>query len=434
MSQQIRFDYEKIAEFVSPNDLESIQKKVDNAHQLLSARNGPGKELLGWLDLPFLNDDEIPDFNASVERIRQQADVFLNIGIGGSYLGARAVIEALQTTFSVSEKTSPLILYAGHNIDSEYMADLLEFIKHKSCFVNVVSKSGTTTEPGIAFRVVKAMMEKVYGKEEARKRIIATTDQKRGALRKLVDDEGYTSFVIPDNIGGRFSVLSPVGLLPIAVAGCHVKILLQGAREMAENLVHSAMDKNIANCYAAIRYLLYNKGKVVELLSSFTEKLAFFAEWWKQLFGESEGKDGKGIFPASANFTTDLHSLGQYIQDGRRDLFETFLVVDRIKNHIMVPLEKNDADGLNYLSGKTFHEINQQAYNATAQAHLDGGVPNMTICLPGLNAHWLGALIFFFEKAVAISGYLLGVNPFDQPGVEAYKLNMFKLLGKPGII
>ncbi len=431
MGIQIGLDFANVTDFITAKELEAVQPKVTEAHQLLSRRTGPGNQFLGWLDLPYLNDDDIPNFNETVERIRQQAEVFLNIGIGGSYLGARAVIEALFPDINFREKTSPRMLFAGQNIDSEYLTDLLEFIKHQSCFVNVISKSGTTTEPGIAFRVIKAMMEKVYGKKEARNRIIATTDAQRGSLRKLAEEEGYTSFVIPENVGGRFSVLSPVGLLPIAVAGCNVKILLQGAREMAESLTEAALDKNIANLYAAIRYLLYTKGKTIELLSSFHARLAFVAEWWKQLFGESEGKDGKGIFPAAANFTTDLHSLGQYVQDGRRDLFETFLVVDRIKKHIMVPEAVVYLDNLNYLAGKTFFEINQQAYKGTALAHREGGVPNLTLHLPELNTSWLGALLFFFEKAVAISGYLLEVNPFDQPGVEAYKKNMFKLLGKP---
>jgi len=433
MGRQISLDYENIRNIISETDINSVRKKAGAAFDLLEKRSGPGNEYLGWLDLPYKNDDEIPRFNETVEKIRQEADVFLCIGIGGSYLGAKAVIEALKPSINVCNEMKPHIYYAGHNIDSWYMTDLLKFIKTKNCWVNVISKSGTTTEPGIAFRAVKSLMEKVYGKDGARNRIIATTDESSGALRKLADDEGYTSFVIPGNVGGRFSVLSPVGLLPIAVTGSHVKILLEGARDMAEQLKQNSIEKNVANLYAAIRYLLYEKGKTIEILSNFNQKLIYFAEWWKQLFGESEGKDGKGIFPASANFTTDLHSLGQYIQDGKRNLFETFLLVDRHENHMMVPEESENLDGLNYLAGKTFHEINLQAYKGTSTAHFDGGVPNMTIHLPELNAYYLGQLIFFFEKAVAVSGYMLGVNPFDQPGVEAYKKNMFRLLGKPGV-
>ena len=432
MEKQIRLSYDKIKNVVSDDDLQQVQQKVNEAHNLLHSHKGPGSDFLGWLDLPFQNTDEIPGFNETVSQIREEAEIFLCIGIGGSYLGARAVIEALTPAFNSFHGTKPQILYAGHNIDSEYVANLIDFIKGKNCWVNVISKSGTTTEPGITFRVIKAFMEKVYGKENARKRIIATTDARKGALRQLADEEGYQTFIIPDNVGGRFSVFTPVGLLPIAVANCQVKTLLEGAKNIAEELMNSSLYENVSNLYAAIRYLFYQKGKTIEILANFNQKLIYFAEWWKQLFGESEGKEGKGIFPASVNFTTDLHSLGQYIQDGRRDLFETFLIVERIKDHIMVPEETKNLDGLNYLAGKTFHEINYQAYYGTAMAHFSGGVPNMTIYMPELNAYWLGALIFFFEKAVAISGYMLEVNPFNQPGVEAYKTNMFKLLGKPG--
>ena len=286
----------------------------------------------------------------------------------------------------------------------------------------------------MTFRVLKSTMEKVYGRSQAQRRIIATTDKKKGALRALADTEGYTSFIIPDDVGGRFSVLSSVGLLPIAVAGSYVDGLLQGARDMYEKLRNKNLFENISNLYSAIRYLLYQKGKIIEVLANFNNKLSYFGEWWKQLFGESEGKEGKGIFPTSVNFTTDLHSLGQYIQDGLRNLFETFLIVDHINKHIMVPVDNENLDGLNYLSGKTFHEINNQAYKATAKAHFSGDVPNLTIHIPELTSYWLGQLIFFYEKSVALSGYMLGVNPFDQPGVEAYKKNMFSLLGKPNVI
>ena len=431
MGAEIKINYQNVKDFISESDLDAIKGKIEQANILINEKTGAGNEFLGWLDLPFQNDDDIPKFNETVEKIRLEADALISIGIGGSYLGARAVIEALQSNFHVCGESRPQIYYAGHNIDSGYLTDLLELVKNKNCWVNVISKSGTTTEPGIAFRVIKSMMEKVYGKALAKKRIIATTDKSKGALRKMADEEGYTSFIIPDDVGGRFSVLSPVGLLPISVAGNHAKGLLSGAQDMSEKLNNNSIDNNLANLYAGIRNILYQKGKTIELLANFSNKLMYFSEWWKQLFGESEGKNGKGIFPSSANFTTDLHSLGQYIQEGRRDLFETFLIVDHIDNYIMVPDDKNNLDGLNYLAGKTFHEINLQAYKGTAMAHYSGGVPNITIHLPELNAYWLGQLIFFFEKAVALSGYMLGVNPFDQPGVEAYKQNMFKLLGKP---
>ena len=429
----IKLDYENVKDFISEHELHEIKNKTELANKTLIEKTGKGKEYLGWLDLPFRNDDDIPKFKDTVEEIRVEADVLISIGIGGSYLGARAVIEALQPNFINCGGTRPQIYYAGFNIDSGYLTDLLELVKNKKCWVNVISKSGTTTEPGIAFRVIKSMMEKTYGKEVARNRIIATTDQSRGALKQMANQEGYTTFEIPDDVGGRFSVLSPVGLLPISVAGIHAKVLLNGARDMAENLNNFSIFDNLANLYAGIRYLLYQKGKSIELLANFSNKLRYFSEWWQQLYGESEGKNGKGIFPSSANFTADLHSLGQYIQEGRRDLFETFLIIDHIDNYVMVPDDKNNLDGLNYLTGKTFQEINLQAYKGTAEAHRSGGVPNMTIHLPELNAYWLGQLIFFFEKAVAVSGYMFGINPFDQPGVEAYKQNMFRLLGKPGI-
>jgi glucose-6-phosphate isomerase len=433
MSMAINLDYENVKDIISENDLRVIKNKNELANKALIEKTGQGKDYLGWLDLPFQSEEDIPKFNDTVEEIRLDADVLISIGIGGSYLGARAVIEALQPNFINCGGTRPQIYYAGFNIDSGYLTDLLELVKNRKCWVNVISKSGTTTEPGIAFRVIKSMMEKTYGKEVARKRIIATTDRSRGALKQMANQEGYTTFEIPDDVGGRFSVLSPVGLLPISVAGIHAKVLLNGARDMAEKLNNFSIFDNLANLYAGIRYLLYQKGKSIELLANFSNKLTYFSEWWQQLYGESEGKNGKGIFPSSANFTADLHSLGQYIQEGRRDLFETFLIIDHIDNYVMVPDDKNNLDGLNYLTGKTFQEINLHAYKGTAEAHRSGGVPNMTIHLPELNAYWLGQLIFFFEKAVAVSGYMFGINPFDQPGVEAYKQNMFRLLGKPGI-
>ena len=432
MENRININYDNLKKFISENELDKVQKKVDIAHKLLVERNGPGNEFLGWLDLPYQDIGEIPHFMETVDAIRKDADVFICIGIGGSYLGAKSVIEALAPHFSKTNQKKPNIIFAGHHIDGQYLHELVQFMQDKNCWLNVISKSGTTTEPGIAFRVLKKMMEEKYGVTGARKRIVAVTDKSEGALRKLAEKEKYTTFVIPDDVGGRFSVLTPVGLLPIAAAGFDVHALIQGAKDMAESLHSSDIYQNIANLYAALRYLLYSKGKTIEILSNFNPKLIFLAEWWKQLYGESEGKDHKGIFPASANFTTDLHSLGQYIQDGLRNIFETFLITASAKSDVKVPTDSENLDGLNYLADKFFHEINYQAYKGTSQAHIDGGVPNFTIQIPEINEYWLGQLIYFFEKAVGVSGYMLGVNPFIQPGVEAYKNNMFKLLGKPG--
>ncbi len=432
MNNKITMNIDFIRDFISEKELDEIFPRIEEINDKINSKTGQGSDFLGWLDLPDRTLDSYPGFQEIVAEVREEADLFLVIGIGGSYLGARAVIEAMDTGLHEKAPLTPDIIFAGYNIDSEYMTKLLEYIKDKNLYVNVISKSGTTTEPGIAFRVVKAMMEKVYGRDGARKRILATTDAKKGALRQMAEEEGYRTFTIPADVGGRFSVLTPVGLLPIAVSGNYAETLLEGAREMKENLQNNSFETNIANLYAAIRYLLYQKGKTIEILANFNQKLYYFSEWWKQLFGESEGKEGKGLFPASVNFTTDLHSLGQYIQEGRRDILETFLVVNKIQDHIMVPDDEKNLDGLNYLAGKTFHEINLKAHQGTAEAHRSGGVPNLTIYIPEINAHWLGALIFMFEKAVAVSGYLLGVNPFNQPGVEAYKKNMFKLLGKPG--
>ena len=432
MSHTLKLDVENAMDFIDSHELDSLKDRILEINENLENKVGEGSDFLGWLDLPDRTIGSYEGFNELVDEIRQEADVFLVIGIGGSYLGARAVVEALEPVLKAKGPLMPEILFAGHNIDSEYMTKLLDYLKDKSVYVNVISKSGTTTEPGIAFRVIRSMMEKVYTEQGARKRIIATTDARKGALRQMAEQEGYRTFTIPDDVGGRFSVLTPVGLLPIAVSGNYAETLLDGARDMKNLLRNSAFEENVANLYAAIRYLLYQQGKVIEILANFNQKLVFFAEWWKQLFGESEGKDGKGIFPASVNFTTDLHSMGQYIQQGKRDLLETFLVVNKIQDHIMVPEYQTNSDGLDYLAGKTYHEINLKAHQGTAAAHRDGGVPNMTIYIPEINAYWLGSLIFMFEKAVAISGYLLGVNPFNQPGVEAYKKNMFKLLGRPG--
>ncbi|MFZ5518598.1 MAG: glucose-6-phosphate isomerase [Candidatus Zhuqueibacterota bacterium] len=431
--QAIRLNYDHMKNYISMAELEQAQEKITAAHRQLRERNGPGNQFLGWLDLPFQKLDEIPFFEGTAEAVRKSADVFICVGIGGSYLGAKSIIDALSPHFKAEHSHNPEVVFAGHHIDGAYLNELIRYVQDKNCWLNVISKSGTTTEPGIAFRVLKKMMEEKYGAAGARKRIIAVTDKSKGSLRQLAEQEKYVTFVIPDDIGGRFSVLTPVGLLPIAAAGFDVTELLRGARDMAEQLVSPDIFRNVANLYAGLRYLLYSKGKVIEILSGFNPKLIYFAEWWKQLFGESEGKDHKGIFPASANFTTDLHSLGQYIQDGLRIMFETFLITSSETSDISVSADDANLDGLNYLAGRTFHDINYMAYQGTALAHVDGGAPNMTLEIPALDEYWLGQLIFFFETAVAVSGYLLGVNPFDQPGVEAYKRNMFRLLDKPGV-
>lgn len=375
-------------------------------------------------------------FNKQRKKIQQDSDVLLVIGIGGSYLGARAAIEMLQHSFynvlPTEKRKTPQIIFVGNNISSTYMRDVMDLLEGKDFSINVISKSGTTTEPAIAFRIFRKLLEEKYGKEEARKRIYATTDRARGALKTLATEEGYETFVIPDDVGGRYSVLTAVGLLPIAVSGADIEAMMKGAAQAREDFSKSELEENIAYQYAAVRNVLYNKGKTIEMLINYEPALQYFAEWWKQLFGESEGKDQKGIFPASANFSTDLHSLGQYVQEGRRDLFETVLKVETPRHELTIEAEDNDLDGLNYLAGKTVDFVNTKAFEGTLLAHTDGGVPNLVVTLPRLDEYTFGYLVYFFEKACAMSGYLLGVNPFDQPGVEAYKVNMFALLGKPG--
>jgi glucose-6-phosphate isomerase len=369
------------------------------------------------------------------EKIRKKAELFVVIGIGGSYLGARAVIEALSHNFQYLKKDNknPLIVYAGQNMGEDYLADLLEILDHKEYAITVISKSGTTTEPAVAFRILKNHLEKKYGKKEASERIIAITDKAKGALKKLAAEEGYATFVVPDDIGGRYSVLTPVGLLPIAVAGFDIRKLIKGAKDMQElNLQTSSVKSNPITLYAATRNALYKKGKLVEILVNYQPNLYYFTEWWKQLYGESEGKEGKGIFPAGVNFTSDLHSMGQYIQEGQRILFETVLSVEKPNKNLAVPNDKNDLDGLNYIAGKKLHEVNAMAELGTTLAHVEGGVPNIQIQIPQISEYYLGQLIYFFEMACAVSGYILNINPFDQPGVEAYKTNMFALLGKAG--
>src|SRR5690625_5269788 len=433
----ITFTYDKALPFLDQSEIDNLGSFVQTAHDDLHNQTGAGSDFLGWINLPEAYDqEEFARIKASAEKIKQDTDVLLVIGIGGSYLGARAAIEMLNHSFqnllSEGKRQAPQVILVGHHMSSTYMTELFDILENKDVSINVISKSGTTTEPAIAFRIFKKYLEEKYGKEAAQKRIYATTDKARGALKTVADQEGYESFVIPDDVGGRYSVLTAVGLLPIAVSGVNIDEMMQGAAAGMNDLSESSLEKNPAYQYAAVRNVLYNKGKSTEILVNYEPQLQYFAEWWKQLFGESEGKDQKGIFPASANFSTDLHSIGQYIQEGRRDLFQTILHVNESKKNITLEAEENNADELNYLAGKTIHEINDKAFQGTVLAHNDRGVPNLILELPKLDAYTFGYLVYFFEKACALSGYLLGVNPFDQPGVEAYKTNMFALLGKAG--
>lgn len=434
---EIRFDYEKAKGFISDAEIKALAPYVKVAHDTVQNKTGAGNDFLGWVDLPVDYDkEEFARIKKAAEKIRNDSDVLIVIGIGGSYLGARAAIEMLSHSFynSVSKdmRKGPQIFYAGNSISSTYLADLIEAVKDVDFSVNVISKSGTTTEPAIAFRVFKEILEKKYGKEGAKSRIYSTTDKARGALKTLSDSEGYETFVVPDDVGGRFSVLTAVGLLPIAVAGIDIDAMMQGAADGRTLYSNPDMDKNPCYQYAAVRNCLLRKGKNIEMMINFEPSLHYFGEWWKQLYGESEGKDNKGIFPAAADFSTDLHSMGQYIQDGQRMLFETAILVDAPRKDITIGANEDNLDGLNFLSGKTLDYVNLQAAQGTALAHTDGGVPNLAVRVPELNAYNFGKLVYFFEMACAISGYILGVNPFDQPGVEAYKKNMFALLGKPG--
>ncbi len=425
------------AELFLPQDaVKKLSKTAVNAQQKLHSADGAGNDFLGWLNLPSSIEPElIQEIKVTAKRLSAQSEVVVVTGIGGSYLGARAVIDALSGSFDHlnKDRKKPFIVYAGQNIDEDYTVELLEFLKHKDFSVIVISKSGTTTEPALAFRLLKSLLEKKYATKDVKNRIVAITDEKRGALRTLADREGYQTYVIPDDVGGRFSVLTPVGLLPIAVAGINIEALISGAKDMEEATAENvAFEENPAAIYATVRNLLYNKGKKIEILANYNPKLQYFSEWWKQLYGESEGKDGKGIFPASVNFTTDLHSMGQWIQDGERTIFETVISIENPLNSVEVPAEDEDLDQLNYLAGKRVDEVNKMAELGTMLAHVDGKVPNIRISVPVLDAYHIGQLIYFFEKACGISGYILDVNPFDQPGVEDYKGNMFALLGKPG--
>ncbi len=433
----VRFDYEKALPFFNKHELEYMEGTVSLAHKALHEKTGAGNDFLGWLDLPVDYDkEEFSRIKKAAEKIKDDSDVLLVIGIGGSYLGARAALEMLNHSFynelSADQRTSPQVFFVGNSISAPYINELFDVLKDKDVSINVISKSGTTTEPAIAFRIFRKFLEEKYGREEAQKRIYATTDKEKGALKTLAEEQGYESFVVPDDVGGRYSVLTAVGLLPIAASGIDIDEMMQGAQASREELNTDRLAENPAYQYAAVRNVLYNKGKTIEMMVNYEPSLQYFSEWWKQLFGESEGKDQKGIFPSSANFSTDLHSLGQYVQDGRRDLFETILHVEEPTSDYTIEEDEQNLDGLNYLAGKTVDEVNEKAYQGTMLAHTDGQVPNLIVHIPKRDAFTFGYLAYFFEKACAISGYILGVNPFDQPGVEAYKKNMFALLGKPG--
>ena len=434
---KITFDYSKAASFVKDNEVESMKKLALDAKEVLVSKNGAGNDFLGWIDLPVDYDkDEFARIKKAAEKIQSDSEVLLVIGIGGSYLGARAAIEFLRHSFyNVVDKSirkTPEIYFVGNSISSTYIRHLIDVIGDRDFSINMISKSGTTTEPAIAFRVFKEMAEKKYGKEGAAKRIYATTDKAKGSLKNLATEEGYESFVVPDDVGGRFSVLTAVGLLPIAVSGADIDKLMEGAAEGRKMALNAPFEENDARQYAAVRNIFLRKGKNIEILANYEPSAHYVSEWWKQLYGESEGKDQKGIFPASVDLTTDLHSMGQFIQDGARIMFETVLNIQTSREEILIGEEPVDLDGLNYLAGKSVDFVNKSAMNGTILAHTDGQVPNFIVNIPEVNEFYLGELFYFFEFACGISGYLLGVNPFNQPGVESYKKNMFALLGKPG--
>ena len=434
---KITFDYSKTAGFISEEEIGYMSRLTEQAKDVLVSKNGAGNDFLGWIDLPVDYDkEEFSRIEKAAEKIKKDSDVLIVIGIGGSYLGARAAIEFLRHGFYNSlpkeKRGTPEIYYVGNSISSTYLQGVIDVIGDRDFSVNVISKSGTTTEPAIAFRIFKKMLEDKYGQEEAAKRIYATTDKARGALKDLATKEGYESFVVPDDVGGRFSVLTAVGLLPIAVSGADIKALMDGAASGRELALNEKFEDNEAMKYAAIRNILLRKGKSVEVLANYEPALHYIGEWWKQLYGESEGKDQKGIFPAAVDFTTDLHSMGQFIQDGARIMFETVMNVEEARETITIEKEAEDLDGLNYLAGKTMDFVNKSAMNGTILAHTDGSVPNLMIKIPKMDEFHLGQLFYFFEFACGVSGYILGVNPFNQPGVGSYKKNMFALLGKPG--
>lgn len=431
----IQLHKEHLQQFITSEELSNISKETLAAKETLISCTGKGNDFLGWIDLPkTLSPEIVSSIKKDVEVLTPKSKLFVVVGIGGSYLGARAVIEALQSEFASMEKSGhPYVIYAGHTLSEDYYHQLLQMLDSHDYAVAVISKSGTTTEPAVAFRIIKAHLEHKYGKANAAERIIAITDARRGALHDIAQQEGYQTYVIPDNVGGRFSVLTPVGLLPIAMAGYDIDKLLKGACDMRDICINNnTLEDNPALMYAAIRNLLYRKGRKVEILENFVPNLKYISEWWKQLYGESEGKEGKGILPHSLSFTTDLHSMGQYVQEGERLMFETVLSVAQPHNRVEIPMDAQNLDGINYLVGKSLTEINHNAELGTILAHVDGGVPVLRIEIPTVDEYVLGQLIYFFEFACGVSGYMLGVNPFDQPGVEAYKKNMFRLLGKPG--
>lgn len=435
--KNINLNIEKVFGFVPKEQIFAQEAKANESIATLHNGNGAGNDFLGWLHLPSsITDEQLTDIENTANALRSKCEIVVAIGIGGSYLGMRAVVEAMNNSFDALHTTNrknPVLLYAGHNIGEDYLYELSEVLKGRQFGIINISKSGTTTEPALAFRILKKQLEDAVGKEEAKHRIVAITDAKKGALRKLADQEGYKTFIIPDNVGGRFSVLTPVGLLPIAVAGVNIRDLVAGAVSM-EKATDQAVPfaENISAIYAAVRNELYKDGKKIEILCNFHPKLHYIAEWWKQLYGESEGKDNKGIFPAAVDLTTDLHSMGQWIQDGERTIFETVISVEEPAHKVIVPTDEENLDGLNFLAGKRVDGVNKMAELGTQLAHVDGGVPNVKITIPAVTPYYIGQLFYFFEKACGISGYMLDVNPFNQPGVEAYKKNMFALLNKPG--
>ena len=437
MGNEIVFDYSKASGFIREEEIKNMKGAVLGAKDVLLGKTGAGNDFLGWIDLPVDYDkEEFARIKQAAEKIKQDSDVLLVIGIGGSYLGARAAIEFLSHSFynvlPQGARKTPEIYFVGNSISSKYIKDLQDVLEGKDFSINIISKSGTTTEPAIAFRVFKEMLISKYGREEANKRIYATTDKAKGALKNLANEEGYESFVVPDDVGGRFSVLTAVGLLPIAVSGADIDRLMEGAAAARKQALEAEYEKNPALMYAAVRNILLRKGKQIEIVANYEPSLHYVSEWWKQLYGESEGKDQKGIFPAAVDLTTDLHSMGQFIQDGARILFETVLNVEESAAEIVLQKEEKDTDGMNYLAGQTVDFVNKSAMNGTVLAHTDGNVPNLMVHIPRQDEYSLGQLFYFFEFACGISGYLLGVNPFNQPGVESYKKNMFALLGKPG--
>lgn len=434
---KVTFDYAKASQFISDHEVEYMKKLTLDAKEILVGKTGAGNDFLGWIDLPVDYDkDEFARIKEAAKKIQNDSEVLVVIGIGGSYLGARAAVEFLRHSFynmiDKSQRKTPEIYFVGNSISSTYIKHLMDVIGDRDFSINMISKSGTTTEPAIAFRVFKEIMEKKYGKEESAKRIYATTDKAKGSLKNLATEEGYETFVVPDDVGGRFSVLTAVGLLPIAVSGADIDKLMEGAASGRKRALELPFEENDAMKYAAVRNILLRKGKEIEILCNYEPSAHYVSEWWKQLFGESEGKDQKGLFPASVDLTTDLHSMGQYIQDGSRIVFETVLNLEKSREELLIATEPVDLDGLNYLSGKTVDFINKSAMNGTILAHTDGQVPNLMVSVPEANEFYLGELFYFFEFACGLSGYLLGVNPFNQPGVESYKKNMFALLGKPG--